>query len=247
MPRVTREIPVEHMLSRQMNLWEMRRQMAEEGKAGELAEEPWHRGYIAISRQLGSLGNDIAERVAALLGWEVFDRELVHQIATSTRMRTQVIESLDEKGKDAVKSWVQGLIDSDSISSDRYCYHLIRVLTTISQHGRAVIVGRGANFVLDPRKGVRVRVIAPESVRIQRVADAFHLSLREARKRVRESDNNQIAFIRQYFHRDVNDADAYDLIINTEFTSVEAAARAIRDVLIERYASTVPDKSGKGD
>ncbi len=234
MARVTRDIPVERLLTKQMSLWEMRRRMSR-AEQEELRKEPWHMGYITISRQPGSLGNEIAGRVAELLDWQLFDRELVHRIAISTKMREQVIESLDEKEKNAVKSWVQGIIDSDSISSDRYCHHLVRVVTTIAQHGRAVIVGRGANYVLDPARGLRVRVVAPLNVRIRRLMARENLDEREARNRIREGDNQQIAFARHYFHRDINDMDYYDLMLNTEYLDVEAAAHTIREALIRKF------------
>ncbi len=235
MARVTRDIPVESLLARQTALWEMRRRMSLTEMEKELEERPWNRGYITISRQLGSLGNEIAARVAELLGWQVFDRELVHEIAVSTKMREQVIESLDERQKEAAKSWVQGIIDSDSISSDRYAHHLVKVIASIAQHGQAVIIGRGANFVLDPQMGLRVRIVAPRDVRLLRILQQEGLSEKEARKRLRSADNRQIAFIRHYFHQDVDDSHHYDLILNTAHLGLEAAAQTIRMALVSKF------------
>ncbi len=37
----------------------------------------------------------------------------------------------------------------------------MKVIGTIGKHGRAVIVGRGANFVLPPEKRFSVRIVGP--------------------------------------------------------------------------------------
>jgi len=236
MARFTRDIPVESLLARQTALWEMRRRMSRAEVEKELEERPWNRGYVTISRQAGSNGNEIAARVAELLGWQVFDRELVHEIAVSTKMREQVIESLDERQKEAAKSWVQGIIDSDSISSDRYAHHLVKVITSIAQHGQAVIVGRGANFVLDPQMGLRVRIIAPKEIRLQRLMEKEGLTEKDARKHLRSADNRQIAFIRHYFHQDIDDPCHYDLVLNTGEMTIEAAARTIYTALVHKFS-----------
>lgn len=235
MVKITKDIPIEHLLSKQMGLWEVRRQLSEQEKARELSEEPWHAGYITISRLLGSKGAEIAYRVAELLDWQVFDREVVHEIANSSKMRKQVIESLDEKRQDEMGRWVQGIIDSDALSSDRYLKHLMRVIFTIASHGRAVIIGRGANFILEPHRGVRVKIHAPEPVRLQRVKKRHQITEKEAIKLIRQADNRRLAFIRHYFHRDADDPSFYDLIINTGEICPELAAHLIKETLISKY------------
>ena len=56
MSKITNNIPVEHLLSKQFGLWEVQRQSSEKDKETELSEEPWQIGYITISRLLGSGG-----------------------------------------------------------------------------------------------------------------------------------------------------------------------------------------------
>lgn len=235
MVRITKGIPIEHLLGKQMNLWEVRKKLDIKKKEHELSQEPWHQGFITISRLFGSGGGEIAQRVAELLDWQLFDRELVHEIANTSKMRKHVIESLDEKRQNDMQRWVQGLFDSDTLSSDRYLKHLIRVIFTIASHGRAVIIGRGANFVLESQKGVRVKIHAPEELRILRIKDRGEFSEKEARKIVREADSQRLAFIRQYFHQDADDPSGYDLVINTGDICPELAAHLIKETLISKY------------
>jgi cytidylate kinase len=47
------------------------------------------------------------------------------------------------------------------------------VINTIAEHGRAVIVGRGANLILPPEKRFSIRVIADRDLRIRNVTRTF--------------------------------------------------------------------------
>ena len=52
---------------------------------------------ITISRQLGSGGRKVAERLAAILEWSLWDKELVNAIARNASVRQKVVESFDER------------------------------------------------------------------------------------------------------------------------------------------------------
>src|SRR5262249_33011581 len=58
---------------------------------------------IAISRQAGTRGPDIARAVGQRLGWPVYDRELLELIASELGLRTQLVESVDER----VSGWIE--------------------------------------------------------------------------------------------------------------------------------------------
>ena len=72
-----------------------------------------------------------------------------------------------------------------------------------------------ANFVLPAERAIRVRVIAPFSVRAENVANQFGVPLREAERRITRTDSNRKSFVRKYFNADISAPGNYDLIINT--------------------------------
>ena len=226
MKHISRDIPIDKLTSKQVGLWEVRKKLQQGAKEGEF-REPYERGYITISREAGSLGNAVAARLAEKLGWQIFDKEIVEYIATTAHVRKSVIESFDEKKQDEIKTWVQTIIDSDTLSPDRYLGHLMRVIFTIAEHGRAIILGRGANFFLDPQKGLRVKIAAPLELRLIQIMHEMKLTRKEAQRYLAEQDNSRLAYIRRYFHRDADDPLFYDLVINTEFMPLEAVVDAI--------------------
>jgi cytidylate kinase len=101
------------------------------------------------------------------------------------------------------------------------------VVLDIGRRGHAVIVGRGAHYILPCSKTFKVRLIAPLTVRARRVAEATGLPLDQARQLVDRADEEREDFVKKYFNADWNNPDLYDLVVNMENINVEAAAQTI--------------------
>ncbi|MBW1866319.1 MAG: cytidylate kinase-like family protein [Deltaproteobacteria bacterium] len=186
---------------------------------------------ITVSREPGSGGNLVAARIAEKCGLDLFHQEVVHEMAISAQAEPRILESLDEKRLSTLEDWISSLIHRRHIWPDEYLKHLMKVVGTIGKHGKAVIVGRGANFILPPEKRFRVRVIAPQKDRISNVAREFNVPMKDAKRRVIKTESQRIAFIRKYFNADISDPLNYDLIINTKTCSLDAVGGAVCGML----------------
>ena len=182
---------------------------------------------ITISREPGSGGRIVAQKLAAKLNVEVFHQEVLHAMAKRAEVSEQMLATMDEKGLSILEDWISSLVYDRHMWPDEYLQHLMNVIGTIGKHGRAVVVGRGANFILPPEQRFRVRITAPRRLRIQNVARDFNLSEDEAKRRVIKTESDRKAFIRKYFNADIADPDNYDLIINTETLTVAYATNVI--------------------
>ncbi len=227
MKQIAHDVPLGRLVSKQVGLWEVRRKIQEKYGKREETGEPWGKAYITISREAGSNGNEIAEKIAEILKWQVFDKQIVDYIATTAHIRKSIIESFDERKQDEIKAWVQTIIDSDALNPDHYLNHLMNVLMVIAEHGQAIILGRGANFILDPKKGLRVKIAAPYEMRLLQIMHEMELSKKDARRYIEEKDNQRLAYIRQHFHRDADNPLFYDLVLNTEFMPIDSVAETI--------------------
>ena len=138
-----------------------------------------------------------------------------------------MLATLDERGLSILEDWISSLVYQRHLWPDEYLQHLMNVIGTIGKHGRSVVVGRGANFILPPEQRFRVRITASQRWRIQNVARDFNLSENEAKRRVIKTESNRKAFIRKYFNADISDPTNYDLVINTETLSVGNAVDVI--------------------
>jgi cytidylate kinase len=186
---------------------------------------------ITISREPGSGGRIVAQKLAAILNVEVFHQEVLHEMAKRAEVSEQMLATMDERGLSILEDWISSLVYDRHMWPDEYLNHLMNVIGTIGKHGRAVVVGRGANFILPPEQRLRVRITAPRKFRIQNVAREFNLAEGEAKRRVIQTESDRKAFIRKYFNSDIADPDNYDLIINTETLSLDAASKVIAAAL----------------
>jgi len=183
---------------------------------------------ITISRQFGSEGHVIAKRIADELGLDLFDQLIVHEVAKSAHMRDSVVETLDEKAISSLEDMIEAATSEHHLWSYEYLNHLMKVIGTIGKHGNAVILGRGANFILPHEGTFRVRIVAPLAMRIQNAAEELSMSNEEAKQLTIKSESDREAFIKKFFNADVNDPQNYDLVINTEHVDVDSAVACIK-------------------
>ena len=178
---------------------------------------------VTLSREPGSGGRIVAQKLSARLGFEVFHQEVLHEMAKRAEVSNQLLATLDERGLSILEDWISSLVYDRHLWPDQYLQHLMNVVGTIGKHGRAVVVGRGANFILPPEQRFRVRITASRSLRIEKVARNFNLSQDKAKRRVIKTESNRKAFIRKYFNADIADPTNYDLVINTDTLTVDNA------------------------
>lgn len=186
---------------------------------------------VTLSREPGSGGRIVASRLAEKLGITIFHQEVIHEMAQSAHVSARLVETLDERGLSLMEDLIATLIDKHHLWPDEYMQHLMKVLGTIGQHGRAVIVGRGANFVLPRDKRFAVRIVAPQPWRIKNVAREFGISKEDARRRVMRTESDRRAFIQKHFNADITDSTNYDLVINAATLDVDDAVNVISSAL----------------
>ncbi len=189
--------------------------------------EPARIPVITLGMEPGSQGCLVAERIAAQLGFDLFNRNIIKEIAKSMKTSTEVIEALEKERLSGIEDFIASLIEEKYLHNDTYKGHLVKIVGVIANHGKAVIVGRGANFILPPEKRFAVRVIAPFETRVANIARAFGAAPDAAEKRITRREARRRAFVRQTFNKDIRNPNHYDMTLNTARLSVEAAAAAV--------------------
>lgn len=182
---------------------------------------------ITVSREPGSGGNLVARGISEKLGLDLFHQEVIHEITQSANVSARFVQTLDEKAMTVLDEWIASLVDDRHLWPDQYLQHLMKVVGTIGEHGSAVMVGRGANFIVPPEKRMRVRIVAPMDFRVKSVAEEFKVSARAAKRRIVHTESDRRAFIRKYFNAAIDDPSNYDLIINTGTISVALAVESV--------------------
>jgi cytidylate kinase len=198
------------------------------------------RPVVTVSREYGALGAAIAREVAARLGFECWDRELVEAVATGLDRPAPLLEALDERHHSMVLELLAALLHKDEVGAGEYREELVTVIRAIAKRGSAVIVGRGGQLVVPPRSALRVRVIAPLSARVDGIARRHGLSREAAERRVHEVDRERAAFMKKCFDGALEATDNYDLVLDSSSFGVEGSA-----ALIERAYRIAFERPGE--
>jgi cytidylate kinase len=181
-----------------------------------------------VSREPGSGGRPIAEMVAKKLKFELYDEKFIEDIAQSTKRRADLIRSIDEKARGLITDMLQSILNPDYISDMTYIRHAAKIILTRAHKGRVIFLDRGANFIIPPESALRVRIQAPYPVRVARAIKYEKIDLGRAREIIRKHDTERKEFVRQYFDKNISNANFYDIVLNTSFMTLEDA----RDLII---------------
>jgi len=199
---------------------------------GGIAKTP----VITICSEPGSGGHLVAHGTAKKLGFDVFQKDLIKRIAENVETSTAVIESLEKKRFSGIEDFISSLINKHYVWPGLYLEHLMKVVNVIAKHGHAVIIGRGANFILPPSECFTVRTVAPLESRVKNVATMHKVLYEEAKRRVLTRQSKRHAFVRQSFHADIDYNYKYYIVIYTERLSIDQAI----EIIIHSYSAKFP-------
>jgi len=199
---------------------------------------------ITISRQIGSGGDEIAKHLSQMLGWPYVDKTLMVEVG----------RSIGFSEEDIVDFWedtyrVQGFVDKLMLRrkpvklsfdikdnahvrktlDEEQCLSTIQtVINNLASRGKTVIAGRGGQAILKHKIGVlHIRIIAPKTVRIQRVMHSEGVTEEDALKLIEENDRAAAEYLQRFYSINWDDPANYDVILNTAKLDLSTAALMI--------------------
>jgi cytidylate kinase len=197
-----------------------------------LIQEPYR--FITITRDIGALGEEIAEETAARLQWKVYDKEIADSIAENCNIRHDLVAQLDERAQSSVKENVErwfSTLQGRNCSNDEYHSALIENLKMLAREGRSILLGHGGAYALQKLPGLHVRITASLPVRVRRLSERRSASTEEARRIAVKTDLERREFVRRHFATNREDAAYFHMSINTDRIPVNYAVAAIVSVI----------------
>lgn len=182
---------------------------------------------VAISREAGARGGTIARKVGELLGWQVFDHDTLDYLTQDDTARGQLLADVPEAAMQWADAHLARLQHDKKLTPDPDTAGMIKLLLTVAARGDAVIVGRGAGYLLPAETTVHARIVAPLDSRITYFAQWLRLSRAEAAAEVDARDERRGKFLARTLGRDVHDPTGYDVVVNAGRLGIEAAAQFI--------------------
>jgi cytidylate kinase len=200
---------------------------------------------ITVEREYGAGGGAIAEKLAARLGWKLWDQLLTQEIARRMDCDCRAVEKHEERKDPAyyrlLKAFMRGshegiqnaprlrMVDTDCVRDVAR-----KLLPEIAAGGNCVIVGRGSAYYLCSRPDAfHVFIYAPFHERVRRLQSTGK-SQKEAKELAETVDRDRADFIKRYFNVDWPGRHCFHLMVNSAMgddTAVEIILGAM-----EQYA-----------
>ena len=203
---------------------------------------------VTVSRQYGSGGSEVAERVARSLGWQLYDNAMVDEVAArlgisraEVSAREERLPSLSERLASAISLGTPEAMPiigsaATSPSEQRIVQMTQRVMEEAVQAGPAVIVGRGAQCLLATRSdALHVFCYAPLEALTAYAVTNLGLQVDEARRKVQEMNARREEYVKRHWSREWRDLANYHLCVNTAWLGLDGAAELITRMARERF------------
>ena len=200
---------------------------------------------IAISRQVGTLGEDVARLVSEELGFRLLDYRVVQAAAEEAGVSTETIAESEHRPSfftrileslarnpagPASGQWMEPLDMSGTalLTSSDYRDLVRQVVEDYARQGDVVFLGHGAQYILrDQPDALRVLVTGTKKARARRVMAGMVCSEEQAMEVVTRTDGERTRYFKDYFGFDWLSPAVYDLCLNTDQLTPEQASRLV--------------------
>ena len=187
---------------------------------------------ITISREFGSGGDFLAEKVATSLGYHLVDKAFISAVLCQYGLAEFDLDYETQPG-----FW-EGFDINKTERRETMVRMLNQVVRAVALHGNVVILGRSGYAILSGLADVlHVRLLAPLEDRIEMTRVERNMTLEEAAVLVKEKDRVRTSFIESFYHVPWEASHAFDIAINTAVVPLELASRWVVE------AVTLPARS----
>jgi cytidylate kinase len=204
---------------------------------------------VTIRGQLGSGAPEVGRQIANKLHADYVDREIIAEVARRLQREEQEVIEKEMPPTSLLGRIAEALQHNyafgDSLTGaylpilemplgdTRYLQALESVVRELARRSQSLVIqGRGSQFILRDYPGtLHVLTVAPLEVRVKRLMQDRKLDQEAAKVEIARFDNSRREFIKRYFQADLEDPVSYDLVINTDRLSFQAAAAIVVEAI----------------
>lgn len=205
---------------------------------------------ITLSRQYASGGDEIAARVCEVLNYHHFDKRLMSKVAAEVGLSEKEVVDFSEERYEVrsflsrlfragptpaapVNIWQEDAKGQRILTERQFdnaeCVDFVRYTVQAAyQQGNVLIVGRGGQVILHDKPGVlHIRVVASLDTRMSNLRKQGMSGIAEMKLKLAERDKATATYLKRFYDIDWSDPQLYDLVINTDHISTDAAVQII--------------------
>ena len=189
---------------------------------------------ISISREYGSGGHYIAEKLAKDLGIILLDHNLLDKISEEKGMNLADYKNFDESPKNPfVSRTVRGMSNSaeENLAQIQFDY-----LREKAEAGTSmIIVGRCGDYILKDRKElIRIFVLADQKDKIKRIMKVRKMSEAEAKRAILRHELKRKRYHNYYADTKWGDSRHYDICINSSKLGLDQTVAYLKEFILKR-------------
>ncbi len=199
---------------------------------------------ITISREFGSGGRELGKRLADVLGYDYYDKEIISTIAANENLDENFVnDTLENGGWDSFSLTFHSSFGNMSIYNNQTNLLLeqTKVIEKIAQRGQdCIVIGRNADIILQDYNPFNIFVCADMQAKIdrciERAPENEHLTRKEIEKKIKSIDKNRANTRDIITDSPWGDRKAYHLIVNTTDWNIKHLTNAVADFAKEWFS-----------
>ena len=195
---------------------------------------------ITISRQFGSGGRELGKRLADLLGFDYYDKEILEEIAKNKKLDKDYVEkSLTSVSlKNIPISFGRTIITSYNNVSTDLMIEERKIIEEIATQGKDfIIVGRNADVILEKYNPFNIFVCANLDARVDRCLSHIREDEKNDRKSMEKSikkiDKERVRTRTIVTEKEWGEPSSYHMVINTSGKDIKSLSKFTASCLIE--------------
>ena len=197
---------------------------------------------VTITRQFGSGGSSVAALVAKALDWTLVDNDFVETVAQRAGLPVETVAAHEERAPSLMQRLARALAsaspelfvnaEQESVepTEEQIVRVTARVISETAQHGKAVLVGRGAQAILAesrPQEALHVYIVAPRADRVREAMRRLNVDEKAAGEQLDRTDADRDRYVARWHGRKRQDPANYHLVLNTGWLGYDGAAELI--------------------
>ena len=192
---------------------------------------------VTISRQFGSLGRTIAQKMSRELGIDFYDRDIVEETASRMGLPVSVISGKEEHSESIYFRRQYPLGMGITSMKDEIFLTQKNIIRDLAQKESCIIVGRCADSILsDMENHLNVYIYAPAEARLRNCVDILKMDEKTAKKMIREVDRSRELYHRRYCPEYVGAFTNKDIMLDSSRFGVEGCSGILVSLVKEMFS-----------
>ncbi|ADV45258.1 AAA family ATPase [Bacteroides helcogenes] len=195
---------------------------------------------VNIGRQLGSGGREVGEKLAARLGIDFYDKELIRLASEESGLCREFFEKADEKTSQGIIGGLFGMrfpFISDGaipatncLSNDALFKVQSDVIRRLAEEKSCLFVGRCADYILrDNPRCANIFISCSHEERVRRLRQIHSISEHAAEEMMNKADKRRSEYYNYYSYKMWGVAATYHLCIDSSVLGIDGTVDLVEE------------------